>query len=932
MTFKYKRGILLLFTISLCFNILLTGQTSVQDSIISKQDIIKNVAWGTQPAWKTTGAATSVTGDELTKFFTPNLANKLIGRLPGLSIKPGTGEAGYDSPASLNVRGRSTYWGSYAPLIIIDGFEGVYEDLVPEEIETISLLKDASETAIYGLRGANGVLMVTTKRGKAGPMKIELSAQYGFQRPTNLPSFLGSYDYAKLYNEGLVNDGKSELYTPADLKAYKDGSDPYFHPNVDWYKELLRSSAPISNYNINFKGGNNSVSYFVLFNSISSDGLFIKTGDQSPETSINSSYKRYNFRSNVDVKVTDIFSASLLLGGTIEDKTNPVADNASGVFNQMAIIPPNAFPVYNPNKTFGASNVYSNLLGDMLQKGFFTSNGRTLQSTLKLKADMNKFVQGLSASASISFNNYFRSFSSKSRDYVKFSVSRNLAGDTIYNKLGQNTSLSGSEGSSDQWRNYGIQSFINYNRIFGVHQIDAMLMLNSNNFTVSGTALPVKHVGYGGRFNYALYEKYIAEFSFGYNGTDNFEKGKRYGFFPAASLGWIISKEKCLQGSKTINYLKLRGSFGLVGNDLIGGSRFMFNDYYGGAGGYYFGSTNTSANGIGEGTIANHDVTWEKQKQVNVGLEATLFNRFDVSLDLFNQDRYDILATPVSEVPQFFGAYLPTLNVGKVNNKGFEAMIRYNSDQTKQFKYFIQANAWYTKNKIVYQSEAIKLYDYQYSTGYQIGQPFVLEAVGFFADAADIAASPKQIFTAVQPGDIKYKDQNNDKVIDQNDYVPMGNNSALPKLTATVQTGFSYKGFDLDLFFQGVTGSTVYLNGNYYHAFQNNAKVSEIALGRWTTETAATATYPRLSASNNLNNYLGSTFWQRDGSFIKLRSVELGYTTRVLAKKWKVENVRIFVSGTNLFTFDRIDYVNDPESLSGYPSLRTISMGTKIQF
>jgi TonB dependent receptor len=315
-----------------------------------------------------------------------------------------------------------------------------------------------------------------------------------------------------------------------------------------------------------------------------------------------------------------------------------------------------------------------------------------------------------------------------------------------------------------------------------------------------------------------------------------------------------------------------------------------------------------------------------------LGIELTLLKHFDLNFDVFNQDRYDILAKPNSTVPQYVGVSLPDLNQGKVNNQGFEASLRYNSNPIKAFQFFAEASAWYAKNKIVFASEAIKLYDYQYSTGREIGQPLGLEALGLFKDAADIAASPRQIFAPVQPGDIKYKDQNGDGLIDQNDAAPIGNPST-PRAIFSLHGGFKYKGFDLDFFFQGATGNTVYFGGNLFHAFQNNGKIAPIALDRWTPETAATATYPRLSASNNLNNYRFSSFWQRDGSFVKLRSIELGYTIpESFVQKAKINSARIFLNGTNLLSFDKMEGYVDPEVRSGYPALRTITGGIRCQF
>ncbi|CCH53440.1 TonB-dependent receptor plug [Fibrisoma limi BUZ 3] len=896
---------------------------------------LQPIGYGQQLAWRVTSAISTVAGRDLEKNFTTNLANTLYGRLPGLTVGQSGGEPGNDSPSVL-ARGINTFGSGRDVLVMVDGFESTYEQLVPSEIESISLLKDASATAIYGLRGANGVLLVTTKRGRTSPLVINASTQQGFHTATRLPQFLGSYDYARLYNEGLQNDGKAPLYTDAALEAYRTGSDPYFYPNVNWYDEVLKKTAPISNYNLNFRGGSNTVRYFVLLNSIRSNGLYKNAGNLADE-SVNSRYSRINFRSNVDVNITDRLSASLTLGGTVEDKANPAANTTGAFFNSLATLPPNSFPVYNADGSFGGTSALTNPLANLLQTGSYTSNGRTLQTTLQLTEQLDAILPGLSITGAVSFNNFFRSYSNKTKTYERFAVTRNTAGETIYTRYGQSTSLVGNEANSDQWRNMIFQGMLNYTRTFGKHDIAAMLLYNSSSYTNISNAttaiesLPYKHVGMGGRVTYTNANKYIGELSFGYMGSEAFPKRNRYGFFPAASVGWVVSNEAFLKDNALVNFLKIRASYGLAGNDQIGGNRFMFEQRYPYTAAYYFGTGNTQAFGLAEGPLATTDLRWETEQKLNFGVELSLARRLDVSLDVFRQRRYDILATPNRTVPQYTGATLPLLNIGKVNNSGFEAIVRYSSKSNSPLQYSLEAGAWYAQNKIIENSEAIRLYDYQYTTGRPVGQPFGLEAIGLFRDQADIAASPRQIFAPVQPGDIKYKDQNGDGLIDGNDTRPIGKTS-VPTLTVSLHPRLQYRSFDLELLLQGVTGRTAYFGGAYFHAFQNNGQISAIALDRWTPETAATATYPRLSASNNLNNFRYSSFWQRDGSFVKLRSIELGYTLPLnLTEKVRLTNARVFINGTNLFSLDRLEGYIDPEVASGYPALRTLSAGLRVQ-
>lgn len=931
MTSKYNRCVFLIIAISVCFSVFSNAQKPTRDTVEVVQQPVVNIAYGTQPAWKVTGAISTVKGTDLQSPFVTNFANRLNGRIPGLTVDPNGSEPGNDN-ATLISRGRNTFSvGGTNMLILVDGIESNFADLVPEEVESATLLKDASATAMYGSRAANGVLLVTTKRGVAGKLKVVFSAQQGIQEGTRLPQFVGSYDYARLYNEALVNDGKAEKYTVTDLDSYQKGDDRFFHPDVNWYDQVLRKTAPISNYNLNFSGGNNSVKYFVLLNYVKSSNLYQKTGSESP-FSINGNYQRVNFRSNIDINLNTWLSANITMGGTVVDKANPAANTTNGIFNQMAQLPPNAFPVYNPNRTLSRNSLFSNPLGDILNKGFYTSNGRTLQTTVGFTGLLDMITKGLSVTGRISFNSYFLSQSNKSRTYKSFAVSKSLAGDTIYTPYGLDISLVGAEGASDQYRNLVYQAFINYDRTFGSHAINGVLLYNADDYTISGNNDPVKHVNVSGRATYAYNQKYIGELSFSYMGSNNFPPNGRFGLFPAASLGWIVSNEGFLKESKLVNFLKIRGSYGTVGNDRIGGSDFMFEQYYPYNAGYYFGTGNTSFSGIVQGSPANTYVTWEKEKIVNFGVEATFLNHVDVSLDIFNRDRYDILVQPNSTTLDFMGYTKPYLNQGEANNKGFETKVRYYTDQSNDFQFFAEASLWYYQNKMVYSSEAFKLYDYQYLTGQPIDQPFGLVALGFFKDQADIAASPKQIWTSVKPGDVKYQDQNGDNKIDQNDSSPIGK-TGLPNFTGGLHLGAKYKGFDFDMFFQGVTGVTTYFSGLNFHALQNNGQIGTIALDRWTPATAETAKYPRLTTFNDENNFRYSTLWQRDGSFVKLRSVELGYTLPAqITDAAMLANARFFVNGTNLFSLDHMDGLKDPEYGSNYPATRSFSVGVRVQF
>lgn len=897
-------------------------------TVIVDSSEVRPVGYGFQPDWLISGAQSSVTGLDLEKSFTSNLATTLYGRISGLTVMQGGAEPGLERP-QLFGRGIGTFGPNQEVLIMVDGFESSFENLSTYEIETITLLKDAGATAIYGSRGANGVLLITTKRGKEGALKINASAQTGLRSPLRLPNFLGSYDYTRLYNEARVNDDLPEVFSNSDLEAYRTGNDPYFHPDVNWYGELLRKSTPATNYNLSFSGGSSSVRYFGLLNVLTEEGILIRSGSKS-ENSKTNQYNRYNFRSNIDIDLTRNLVMNLTLGGSVEDKENPTANTTSSIFSKIASLPPNSFPIYNPDGSYGGNAQYSNPLGDVLENGHFTSNGRTLQTALKMEHKLDMITGGLKASASVAFNNFFRNYSSKQRQYERFLIEE-IGEETVYTKYGERTSLVGNEGNSEQWRNLTFQTQVDYDRVFGPHKLKGMLVYNMDNYAILGERYPYKHLGLSGRFTYANQEKYIGELSFSYMGSERFAPNSRFGFFPALSLGWIISNESFLKDNSTVNFLKLRGSYGLTGNDIIAEDRFLFELDYRSAGSYYFGTSNTSYGSTVQGTFANPGVTWEKERKFNVGIEAKLFGNLQLTADVFQNHRYDILTASALTLPDFFGIESPLLNEGQVNNKGFEMTLRYQSAPTKDFRFFAGTSLWYARNQITEMSEELRRHDYLRRTGHPVGQPFLLEAMGLFKDDTEIASGAMQRYATVRPGDIRYKDQNADNVITIEDLYPSGY-TPVPEITLTFNPGAMWKGFDLEFFFQAVTNRSVYLNGNYFHAFQNNGKIAAIALDRWTPETAENATYPRLSSDNNLNNYRGSTFWQKDGSFIRLRNAELGYRIdKAMLKRTSIENIRIYVNGTNLFTLDKVKHT-DPETLTGYPAMRTISLGAKVQF
>lgn len=899
------------------------------DSIRNDQDAIIHVAYGTQSYKSLTAAVSFVSGSTLRKTPAPTLSNTLYGRLPGLTVLQGAGESGYDAP-KMFIRGLSTY-NDAGFLVFVDGFETSFDQLAVNEIESISVLKDAAALALYGMRGANGALVVTTKRGQTGKTKITFNARTGFQEPTRLTKFLGASDYASLYNEALVNDGLPQKYSAADLEAYKTGSDPYFHPDVNWYDEVLKKRAMLSDYSATFSGGSSSARYFVLLGYMGNEGLYANTNKNDQNS--NANFKRYNFRTNIDMDLSGIFSASMDIGGRIEDRSFPNY-NGPALWDNMAKYPANAYPVKNPDGSWGGNAIYpDNPVQAVLGRGFTSTHDRNLNATFRLSEKLDLITKGLKFTQAVSFNNWARSYYNKTRSRAVYEISKTETStgiDTIYHKIGTDTDLGINEGLSDEWNRTNVEVALNYDRQYGKHSIGGMVMYHQDVLKVSGNNVPYANQNIAGRINYNYKLKYFAELGFSYSGSEAFRKGNRFGFFPSISAAWMLSEENFLKHNAVISFLKVRASAGITGNDRIIGSRFAYNQYYYYSGGYTLGKDNNWWNAIREGALGNANLSWEKSIKYNIGFDGSLFKKVDFNLDIFYEKRKGILSTTDASVPGYIGIGTPYENIGKVNNKGFEINVNYR-DHIGKLSYWVGAGAWYAQNKIVFMDEIKRPYDYLYRTGHSIGQPFVLEAIGLFKDKNDIASSPLQTFAPVQPGDIKYKDQNKDGLINDEDVVSNGK-SDIPELTYSTTFGAAYKGFDIELFFQGIGSRSIFESGSYFWPFINDANIAPNALGRWTPATSNNATFPRLTTLPNDNNYRTSTFWKKSGNVIRLRNIELGYSfSPHLLHNIHLTGARIFVTGVNLFTWDRIK-MNDPESGSGYPPLKSYNMGIRLQF
>ena len=918
-----------------------------------------------------TAAISSVGSNDLRITPVPSLINAVSAKVPGLGVRQIAGLPGYDN-GYFRIRGMRTLEdggfntmdkGSvYTPLVIVDGFERSFAQLDAEEIESFSILKDAAATALYGMRGAKGVILVTTKRGQLNRRTINLEMSSGIITPTRLPNFLNSYDYATMYNEAKVNDGLSPVYTDEDLQKYKDHSSPLTHPDVDYYDEFIKKAAFQAKTSLSMSGGNKTVRYYVFMGYTTQQGLF-KHNDENPDFKTKIRYNRYNLRSNVDVNLAKWLVLSTSIAGRIEDRRYPYEDD-SAIMDVLSTYPPNAFPIQfkgieptlNKEITMlGGNSLYKkNPLGLLSYDGYNESTRRYYQVTGKFKGDLSDFITpGLSFEFAYNMDGYNAYRVEKQKNFLVWEYSESADGTPNYTSYGVESSLA-TEGYYDVDRMNGLDAILRYERNFGKHGISAFVSYYQEKIEPRQTNYSdQKWQAFQYRANYSYDNRYYLDFVGSYSGSDKFfyTNNKKL-FYPAVSGAWIISSEKFMKStSKWLDYLKLRASWGISGND-----QYTFTDINGNAERYpardrwwtysnqqYFGTALTSVVFVKEGRASNKDITTEKGRMINIGLEGAFFrHRLNFALDLWKEKRYDIFTVSEGSLPMVLGmlsSRLPISNDGRVDSKGYEFSLGW-SDKIGKFSYNINGYVDWSTNKIINMAEPQRDYPNLVQTGHGIRNDFGLIALGLFKDWEDVNNSPVQSFGSYQPGDIKYKDINGDNIIDSNDFTCLGD-GATPRLNYALNIGLAYKNIDLSLVFQGVGLRKSYLNNNAMWAFYGNSKVSDIALGRYVTYADGTnnwetANYPRLTTVENNNNWRCSTFWMRDASYIRLKNLEIGYTIpKRLLSKANIYGLRLYLNAYNVFTISDIKSF-DPEdtaaAISEYPMTRVFNFGVSLKF
>lgn len=888
-----------------------------------------------------TSSISVIQSPELIKSPVTSTENALIGKAAGLTVLQNVGnEPGYES-SSIYIRGVGTFGQFRSPLVLVDDVERSFKQLDIQEIESVSVLKDGAANAQYGQRGANGTLLITTKRGFAGKTEIDLISQAGMQEPTRLPQFLNSKEYVTLYNKALTNDGLSipsgEKYNPV---MYDGTRSPYSFPDVDWYNSFLKKTTPQQQYKITFRGGTDVIKYFILFGYLNQEGLY-KNTDLNKNFNTNIQYNRYNIRSNFDATISKSFSVSLDLAGQIENKNMPNI-SSSTIFNSLSTLAPNVMPIlYGDGKIGGTSQYQTNPYGMISQTGYRQDRSKNLQVKASGVQKLDFILPGLSANATVAYDGISSYGMGKSSNYATYE----LQSDDTYSKYGEDKQLSLSQEKFYDYYQYmlAFYSGISYNKEFGIHSLDANVRYYQSQLYKQGDNPPFDRQGINGKATYGYDKKYFAELSFSYDGCEEFAPGKRFGFFPSIAGGWLISNESFMKGNPAINFLKLRASYGESGNSKTGYDRYAYQSHWSGFdssyGGYIFGSGFSWSDGAWEGRLNNPELTWETSHTTNLGLDIEVFKTFSFNFDVFRSNRTNIISEQSNTSPLTVGAPFSLINIGSVLNQGFELTAQQKS-KIGRVGYYVQANVSFARNKITTMDEVEGLKDYQSRIGKSVTQLWGLEAIGFYKDQNDILNSPLSTFYKVQPGDIKYKNQNpdEDNVINSYDEVPVGSPS-IPEWTFGFSLGFDYKGFDFSTLISGVANRSVYLNNAAVWVIQNNNKATDIAYGAWESNVnEQTATYPRLTTENNLNNYRPSSFWIINGDFIRLSNIELGYQLpHTILNKVKIKNVRFYVNGQNLLSLDHLaKYHLDPEvvdaGVTGYPTMRVFNIGINVKF
>lgn len=952
-----------------------TGQKTIDIVLQPDTEVLEEVVvvgYGSQKKESVVGAISTL---DVTKLTVPgsSISNALAGQLSGIVAMSRSGEPGKNSAADFYIRGVSSFKGTSTPLVLVDGIERDLDLVDTDDIASFSILKDASASAVYGVRGANGVILITTKKGSVGKPQVNVRTEFGFTQPTKRPQMLGSAEWAELYNEAFG----SQYYSPEDIEKYRTNADPDLYPNVDWFDALFDDMAANQRVNLNITGGSDIVKYYVSGAFYNESSIYKNAGNiYGYNPSIR--YNKFNFRANVDLNLTKSTVVNFNLANIYEKSFGPgYGDTDADIWSYTFMTSPNAFPVqYSDGKLSGPSSDSGNNPWNMLaHSGYREQFWNSAQSLIGVTQDIGELwkpLKGLTANIKFSWDAWNTTLQRRSK-IESFYHARGRAedGSLIYDRNDEgiwipvhtgDENLSFLIGRSGTMTRY-LEGSLTYNRVFNeIHRVGALLLYNQKIHTNTQAgkgddALPYKNQGLAARATYAFKDTYFAEVNLGYNGSENFARGHRFGFFPAVAVGWMMSNEKWFQpATKVIDMLKLKASYGKVGNDDIGGQRrWVYESSIVNSGSWNYGSDgNQGGTGIRIGEVENLNASWEEALKINAGIEFSLFNKIRVQADYFREERSGIFLQRAG-LPAIVGvSTIPYVNIGKTLNQGFDATVEYTHQVNKDLMLTARGNFTFNRNELLNNDEPDWEYKYQNRIGKPFGsggslQPFGLVAIGLFESQEEIDNSPVQNFGEYRVGDIKYQDINGDGQIDSQDQIAIGYTN-LPEITYGFGGTAQYKNWDFNIFFQGVARTSFFLNGSsirtpFSSGNPERAAINEDIYGNvWmstnTPEQNANVTYPRLSRGSGgagaSNNSQASTWWLRDGSFLRLKSVEIGYSLpKSLLQKSFIKSLRFYAAGNNLLQFSPFK-LWDPEKGStdgsGYPLNRMFSIGFNANF
>lgn len=914
------------------------------------------VAYGIQKKITNTGSTSAISGDDIRQTPAASLQNTLIGRVPGITTQQRSGQPGSDG-AVLLIRGLSTTNGNGAPLIIVDDLEyfGNIAEIDPDQIETFTTLKDAATTAVYGIKGANGVVVITTKRGKSGKAQITFRTENSIQTPTYMPEYLDSYRAALLVNQALVNDEQAPRFSQTDLDHFKNGTDPYGHPNVNWTDELLRKYSIQSRNNINIQGGVDKAKYYVSAGYLFQNGL-IKDFSKLSGMDNNYYYKRYNFRSNLDLQPTKTLNLSLDLSGTFAERNSPTnggRNNRNNIFFELSDanqLPPYAYSIYNPDGSFGVnSNILNNnVVGRLTYYGYNRQFTNDITANFRANQNLNFITKGLSAKGVVGFNGQYGFNRNMTRgtgnDFPSYYYNPTNDTYTISNTNFYRIGLPNlSYSATDSYKRLNWQASVNYDRTFSSHHVYALALYNTQN-NVTNANEPSGFRGYTFRAGYDYKQKYLIELNAGYNGSSAFVSDKRYAWFPAISLGWNVAEESFFKDNiKFIDLFKIRGSFGKTGSDDIGNFAYTYLPTYVNGGSYSIGENHTGITGIREGLLAQNP-TWETEEQANIGVDINMFKgKLKIVADVFDRYRYNILTSrTLSNIAGITPSQLPPSNINRVSNRGFETQITYLGNINK-LSFNISGNISVSKNKILFMDEATPPYDYQRLTGKPLGSILGYNFLGFYTqEEIDNPAVPKPTTGITRAGDLKYSDLNGDGVVNVDDRMVL----ALPNLPNTIMgltVGLNYGNFAFTITAQSALNFARRSAAEAIRPGLNNFR--EIHEQAWTPQNSVNPSFPRLSlAGSNLNDPAAhpSNYWFRSSDYLRIKTAEFSYSLpKNFVNKIGLQVARIYVNGYNLVTWglkEKNIYNTDPENTSGndgagfYPQTKVYNLGLQISF